>query len=166
MSLITIIIIALLTLPLLLRGGSLHTYLILESERILRQAGFHTYQEHPIRLPDGRLDFIDLLATQENFSIAIEAETSARHVLRNATKAEAIELPLWIIVPSRKVHNTITNTLAPSVLRPGGQRIYILLLGQLESELRFCFPLFFTANTTWKNKKTNHRKGDCNENTV
>lgn len=143
---------ALATLALFLRGGNLHNYLVLESEGILQSAGFETYQECPKKLPDGDLDFVDLLAEREGFVVCIEVETSARHVLRNAAKAELLELPLVVIVPSRKVKKAVQNKLNNSNIRPGNHDIYILMLAQLKQELTKCFPLFSSANEPWKNK--------------
>ena len=143
---------ALTTLALFLRGGNLHNYLVLESEGILQGAGFNTHQECPKKLPDGDLDFVDLLAEREGFVVCIEVETSARHVLRNAAKAELLELPLVVIIPSRKVKKAVQNKLNNSNIRPGNHDIYILMLAQLKQELTNCFPLFSSANEPWKNK--------------
>jgi hypothetical protein len=62
MYLTLIMALSLLALMLFLRGGKLHNYLVLEIEHIFQQAGFQTQQEHPQQLPDGNVDFIDLLA--------------------------------------------------------------------------------------------------------
>lgn len=137
-----------------LRGGNLHNYLVLESEGILQDAGFDTHQECPRTLPDGALNFIDLLAERDGFIVCIEVETSARHVLTNAAKAEQLELPLVVIVPTRKVKKAVQNKLNNSSIRPGNRDIYILMLTQLKQELTNCFPLFFSANKGKKNKKT------------
>ena len=146
-------------LALFLRGGNLHNYLVLESEGILQSAGFDTHQECPKKLPDGCLDFVDLLAEREGFVVCIEVETSARHVLRNAAKAELLGLPLVVIVPSRKVKQAVQNKLNNSNIRPGNHDIYILMLAQLKQELTNCFPLFSAANEGRKNKKTLCRGG-------
>lgn len=143
-------------LALFLRGGNLHNYLVLESEGILQDAGFDTHQECPRTLPDGALDFIDLLAERDGFIVCVEVETSARHVLTNAAKSEQLGLPLVVIVPSRKVKRAVQNKLNNSNIRPGNHDIYILMLSQLKQELTNCFPLFSSANEGRKNKKTNN----------
>ncbi len=152
------LIISLMIIALFLRGGKLHNYLVLESECILQDAGFETHQEHPKKLPDGGLDFIDLLVQRGNCLICIEVETSARHVLTNAAKAQQLELPLIVIVPTRKVKKAVQNKLSNSAIKPAGCDIYILLLSQLKQELTNCFPLFSSANEGRKNKKTNINK--------
>ena len=151
-------VVALAILALFLRGGTLHNYLVLESEGILQDAGFETHREHPQHLPDGSLDFIDLLVQRGNCLICIEVETSARHVLTNAAKAQQLELPLIVIVPTRKVKKAVQNKLSKSTIKPAGCDIYILLLSQLKQELTNHFPLFSSANEGRKNKKTNINK--------
>ena len=160
---ITIItIILLLTLAVFLRGGKLHNYLVLESENILQGKGFETYQEHPEKLPDGSIDYIDLLAKREGFLVCIEVETSARYVLTNVAKAEQLGLPLVIVVPNRKVKTSIQNKLNKPKISSGRSPVYVLLLAQLEQEVTNCFPLFSPANEGRKNKKTNQIKDSEN----
>lgn len=140
MNLIIIATVVLIGLPMYLRGGGLHNHLVREVRQIFQEAGFCTREEHPIHIPNGHLDFIDLLVKRGDCSICVEVETSARHVLSNAAKAEQAGLPMWIIVPNRKVRKAVANKLDSSSLRPGGLRIYILLLGQLEQQLMKYFP--------------------------
>lgn len=146
-------IVVLAMLALFLRGGNLHNYLVFESEDILRDAGFETHQEHPKKLPDGSLDFIDLLAEKEGFLVCIEVETSARYVLINAAKAEQLGLPLVVVVPTRKVKRAVQNKLGTTDIRPGDYDIYILMLAQLKQEVMNYFSLFSSANGDGKTKK-------------
>lgn len=146
--------ISLITLALFLRGGNLHNYLVIESEGILQNAGFETYQECPKKLPDGGLDFIDLLAEKEGFLVCIEVETSARYVLTNAAKAEQLGLPLMVIVPTRKVKRAVQNKLSKTTIKPGGRDIYILMLAQLKQEVTNCFSLFSSVSN---HGKTNNK---------
>ena len=155
MNLILIVIILVLGLPMFLRGGGLHNHLVRETGQVFRGAGFGTFEEHPVRLPDGSLDFLDLLVRRGNCTICIEIETSARNVLTNATKADLAGLPLWIVVPNRKVQKAVADKLDPADLRPGGLRIYLPLLGQLEQALTNYFPKIPSANDLWENRKTN-----------
>ena len=154
----TMIMLSILALVLLLRGGKLHNYLVLETEHILQQAGFQTHQEHPQHLPDGTDDFIDLLAQQGDFMLCIEVETTARHVLINADKADQLDLPLIVVVPNRNVQKAVKRKLNLAQVTADGQPIYILLLDQLKQQVMNCFPLFSPANKTRKNKKTNNMK--------
>ena len=148
-------------LPMFLRGGGFHNHLVYETARIFGLAGFRVRLERPVHLPDGRLNFLDLLAERGDCSIAVEVETSARRILINAAKAEQAGLPLWVVVPTRKVKKAVAKKLNQSGLRPGGLRIYILLLSQLNKEVTRCFPYFPPANTNRENKENGkiYRKG-------
>lgn len=154
MTTFTAISIVMVILALFLRGGILHNYLVIASEDIFQNAGFDTHQECPIKLPDGGLDFVDLLAEKNGFLVCIEVETTARYVLTNAAKAEQLGLPLVVVVPTRKVKLAVQNKLSKTNVKPGGHDIYILMLTQLKQELTNCFPLFSSANTGRENKKT------------
>ncbi|AQQ70919.1 hypothetical protein SMSP2_01282 [Limihaloglobus sulfuriphilus] len=118
-----------------LRGGKLHTHLALQTESLLNRAGFETRLEHPEKLPDGRLDFVDILARRGEAMIFVEIETTPRYVLTNAAKAERLGIPLIIVVPSKKVQKEVKARLRCSGLRPGGEQICILLLNHLNKEL-------------------------------
>ena len=149
-------VMALTILALFIRGGTLHNHLVLESECILQNAGFKTYQEHPKKLPDGGLDFVDLLVEKKGFMVCIEVETSARYVLTNAAKAEQLGLPLVVVVPTRKVKRAVRNKLRKTDIRPGDHDIYILLLSQLKREVSSFFPLFSSVSGRGKtNNKSN-----------
>jgi hypothetical protein len=141
-----------------LRGGGLHNHLVLESERIFRDAGFETRQEHPEKLGDGRIDFVDLMVWRGEFRACVEIETSSRHVLDNASKARVLGLPLVVVVPSRKVHKAVKDKFKRAGINPKKHRIWILLLGQLEHGFVNCFPLIPSANSQWEDRKSNRRK--------
>lgn len=153
---ITIIIISIaLLLILQLRGGTLHNHLVLEAGKIFQKAGFTTIPEYPQHLPNGQLDFIDLLAQQGPYLICVEVETSARNVLVNVAKADQLKLPLIILVPNRKIQKAVRKRLESSSQTTEKLSIKILLLGQLQKEVTNCFPLFFTVNKQRENRKTN-----------
>ena len=155
----TITIIILLSLiALSLRGGRLHNYLVCETENIFRHAGFSTRQEYPQRLPDGRLDFVDLLVQRGNCMICVEIETSARNILTNASKADQLGLSLIVVVPSRKVQKAVKTKLNQFNTTAGALRVYDLLLAQLGNELTKYFPLFSVANDERENKKSNQNE--------
>jgi len=123
-----------------MRGKTLHNYLAMEAERILRNEGFETSQECPEELSNGRIDFIDILARKNNFAVCVEIETTPRYVLTNAAKSQELGLPLMVIVPNRKVKKAVEKRLSSVDLRPGGMDIYLLLLSQLRQGLTNCFP--------------------------
>ena len=153
MDTIWIVTAALLFLPLFLRGGVLHNYLAQEAASIFRQAGFETWLEKGVLLLDQKVDFVDLMVQRGNCILCVEIETSARHVLDNTAKADVLGLPLWIVVPNRTVKKAVAGKLKNRPCRPGGLRIYILLLSELEQVVTNYFPLFSPANRPWENKK-------------
>ena len=95
---------------------------------------------------NGVTTFFDILARQGSITLAIEVETTSRHAVDNARKAALVGVPMWIIVPLRRLKLEITRKLAPLGLRPGGEPIKILLLGQLEQELTNYLSFFIAAN--------------------
>ena len=155
MYLIFIIATALLLTPLFIRGGAFHNHMVHEADAIFGRAGFRTWLEQAVPLLDNRRDFLDLVVQRGNCTLCVEVETSARHVRVTAAKADALGLPLWIVVPNRKVRQSVVNKLDKVSYRPGGRKIYILLLGQLDQILMNCFPLFSPANETRENRKKN-----------
>ncbi len=84
---------------------------------------------------NGVVTYLDLFARQNGFVLACEIETTARHAVDNAIKAAVVDIPLWIIVPTNNVKMKLLRKLKSLQLRPGGEPIKILLLGQLQGEL-------------------------------
>jgi hypothetical protein len=80
--------------------------------------------------------YFDLFGRRGNLQIAFEVETTIRHVVDNANKASAAGVLLWIIVPERRLRNDARRLLEPLSLKPGGEPIKILLLGELRQELK------------------------------
>ncbi len=141
-----LIILSLMMIAFCLRGGRLHNHLVLQTEKILNQNGFNTLQEHPKKLPDGKLDFVDILAKKDSVLICFEIETTPRYVLTNADKARQLGIPMIVIVPNKKVQKAVTNKLNHSREPPGGKPICILLLNQLNKELKNYLSQFIEAN--------------------
>ena len=154
MTLIVIIVMVLLLAPLCLRGGAFHNHLVHRAEATFARAGCRTWLDYPLPLADGRNDFVDLLVHRGNCLLCVESETSLRHVLANAAKADALGLPLWIVVPTRNVKRAVAGRLENTPYRPGGLRIYVLLLSELPQTVTSCFPLFSAANALRENRKT------------
>lgn len=133
-----------------MRGQAFHNLLVARCDCALQAAGFTTKLECPKRLPDGRLDFIDIYATRSDFVVAVEVETSARYADTNAAKADALGLPLWIVVANRAVANAVERRL-PLVTAP----IRILLLPELIAGLTRAGDLIPPANGRTKTQKQN-----------
>ena len=158
-----------------MRGLKHHNDLVDLAATALTHAGFVATRECPMRLPDGRMDSIDVLALRGTDALACEVETTPRSVVSNTKKALALRLPLMIIVPNRKVGRQVRSALTRSGLLQsdgcagsdtdrssgsrassgGGGGIWILLIGQLSRALRDCFPHCRSANEPQGNGQTN-----------
>ena len=138
-----------------MRGDPFHNYLVEKAAAAFVHCGFDVALEHRIPLDDGRVDYVDLLACRGEFSIACEVETSARYVLVNTAKAEALGLILWIVVTNRKVLSNVVRKLATRPDPPKGREIQILLPGEILQVVMNSFPLFSPVNAPGKNRKTN-----------
>lgn len=153
MTIVFAVVLILLMLPQTVRGGTLHNWLVGEVAAGLRRAGFTVVTEHPCRLPDGQLDFVDVYALGPAGTLACEIETTPRHVRRNARKAAALGIPLWVVVPSRIVRTAVRRCLRGAHLAPGGRPIQFPLVGELQQALTICFPLFSAASRGGKRKE-------------
>ena len=147
------ILAAVLLVPVSVRGQRLHNHIVAEAATIASREGWKVAVEHPLRLPDQGLDFVDLLLLREPVTFAVEVETTARYVRVNAAKAAALDLPLLVLVPNRKVGSTVRRVLDQAGYRPGGRPIQILRLGELSQVLTNCFPLISAANPFGKTGK-------------
>jgi len=137
-----------------LRGKAFHNHLAAQVARDFLRAGFGVWPEYGLRLVDGRRDFVDLLAGREGATIACEVETTARHVLENVAKAQALRLTLWIVVPSRQVWSAVTRKVRKVPRTPSAAPIQILLVGEVFQRLTSCLPSFSAANSGPENGKT------------
>ncbi len=117
-----------------MRGEPLHNMMANGVETTLCYFFNEVHLEHPYR-KNGVVTFLDLFARQNQFVLACEIETTTRHGVDNARKAAAVDIPLWIIVPTNQLKIKLSHKLKPFQLRPGGESIKILLLGQLQGEL-------------------------------
>ena len=63
-------------------------------------------------------------------------------------KATLVDVPLWVIVPTRKLKLELIRRLNSLALRPGGEPIKVLLLGQLEQS----FVNYLSQRTKEQNK--------------
>jgi hypothetical protein len=146
-------LLALLLAPLCLRGDALHNLLVERTGEAFRQGGFEVRLEHGIRLSDNRTDYVDLFARRGTSTVVCEIETSARYVLVNVAKAEALGLPLWVVVPNRKVLSAVARRLKRAGYDLRKRPIRILLQAEVHQEVMSSFPLFSAANAEKKNEK-------------
>ena len=124
-----------------MRGDKLHNMMGFEAGIIMCGFFSQVIPEYRYRR-NGTVTYFDLFAREGKFVLAVEIETTCRHGFDNAIKADNVGIPLWIIVPISKVKLQLLRKLKPQGLRPGGEPIKILLLGQLERELEDYLSLY------------------------
>lgn len=117
-----------------MRGDPLHNMMGNRTGTTLRGFFSEVYLEYKYCKNDV-VTYIDAFAREKQFVLACEIETTSRHGVDNALKAAAVNIPLWIIVPTNNVKVKLSCKLKSLQLRPGSEPIKILLLGQLEMEL-------------------------------
>lgn len=117
-----------------MRGKPFHNKIAQECREILTRYHWRVYMEHCIKA-DHITTYFDLYATNGSRNIACEIETTSRHALDNAAKAIVTDIPLWIIVPSRRLRRQIDHKLQAAQLTSNHCSIRVLLMSQLEAEL-------------------------------
>ncbi|MCK5000313.1 MAG: hypothetical protein KAS23_12290, partial [Anaerohalosphaera sp.] len=83
-----------------MRGKAFHNRIAMEAKTILNNHSWQVHTEHRCR-KNGITTYLDLFAIKGNKAIACEVETTSRHAVDNARKAQAVGVVLWIIVPTR-----------------------------------------------------------------
>lgn len=110
-----------------MRGKPLHNLMVNRTNDSLKDLG-DTCTEYKLSF-NGTTNYVDLFIRCGSFALAIEVETTIRHAVDNAKKAAAVGVPLWIVVPTRRLKSTLTKKLNLLGLRPGSEPIKVLLLG-------------------------------------
>ena len=128
-----------------MRGDPLHNFMAPEVQGIADRFCDFTSLECRFR-KNGVTTFFDVFARRGAISLAFEIETTSRHAVDNAQKACAVGVPMWIVVPRRRLRRKLFRQLDSLELRPGNEPIKILLLGQVEQELTNYLSLFIPAN--------------------
>jgi hypothetical protein len=117
-----------------MRGDPFHNRLAEKARTTFEHFRWRVSTEHRFQA-NGTTTYFDLFAENRRHKLACEIETTARHAMDNAQKAQAVGIPLWFVVPTRKVKRQIADKLKTRNLTPGGKQIKMLLLGELENEL-------------------------------
>ena len=121
-----------------MRGNPFHNTIAHQAEAIFVRLNWHVSVEYYFTAEE-ITGFFDLLATKEQYRLACEIETTPRHAVDNAIKAQKAHTPLWFIVPTKKLKDQIAYRLKTLNIMSGKKPIKILLLRQLEQELA-CYP--------------------------
>lgn len=117
-----------------MRGKAFHNQIAEEAKMILSNHGWLVLTEHRCRKND-ITTYFDLFAVKDNQAIACEIETTSRHAVDNAVKAQTTGVILWIIVPTRALRRQIERKLESSGITENYQSIKTILLSQLNTEL-------------------------------
>ena len=117
-----------------MRGKALHNMMANRTGTTLH-GFFHEVNPEYKCSRNGTVSYLDLYARENQFVLGCEIETTVRHGVDNALKATAVNIPLWIIVPTNSVRVKLLRKLKPLQLRPAGEPIKVLLPGQLERQL-------------------------------
>lgn len=144
-----------------MRGKAFHRYLVDLSAKVFRRLGFEVAFEYPIKLSNGLIDYVDILAQQGDCKLICEVETTSRHVLDNLAKAGLLNIPLWIVVSSRGVRFEVINKLRSSGYKLRNASFRISMPDELQQRLTNHFPNFSSANRGRKNGKTNQSSAFC-----
>ena len=129
-----------------MRGKTFHNHITQELMMAFTRLNWHVHKEFCVRR-NGVIIYFDLLALMGNLLLGCQVETSVRHIIENAQKACAVDIPTWFIVPTRKIRNLAAAKLQPLNITPGSEPIQLLLPGQLEKELVKYLPLTIAANS-------------------
>ena len=128
-----------------MRGKPLHNLKAIEIKDIAGK--FFSFVSCEYRFQrNGVTTYFDVFAQRDSVTLAVEVETTSRHVIDNARKAFLVGVPLWFVVLRRKLKLELMRKLKPLDLKPGGQPIKILFLAQLEQELTNYISLLIPAN--------------------
>ncbi len=117
-----------------MRGKVFHNRIAEEAKAIFSNHSWQIYAEHRCRKND-ITTYFDLFAVKGNQAIACEVETTSRHAVDNALKAQAVGVVLWIVVPTRTLRRQIERKLKSSGITENHQSIKAILLSQLNTEL-------------------------------
>jgi hypothetical protein len=117
-----------------MRGKAFHNQIAEEAKAIFNSYGWLVLTEHRYR-KNSITTYFDLFAVKGNQTIACEVETTSRHAIDNAAKAQTTSVILWIIVPTRALRHQIERKLESSNIIKNCQSIKTILLSQLNTEL-------------------------------
>ena len=117
-----------------MRGKAFHNQIAEEAKTIFSNHGWYIHTEHRYR-KNGTTTYFDLFAVKGDKQIACEIETTSRHAVDNALKAQTVGITLWIVVPTRTLLRQIERKLGSSGVTENYTSIKTILLSQLNTEL-------------------------------
>ncbi|HBG25843.1 MAG: hypothetical protein A2Y10_08330 [Planctomycetes bacterium GWF2_41_51] len=129
-----------------MRGETLHNFMVARTKLFLIGILWKVFTEFKIS-QNGVINYADILAIYSNLAIIFEIETTSRHIIDNCLKAQAVNIPLCIIVPDTALLKTASAKLDKLDIKPGGCRIKLFRLNQLHNEVTNYLSLFIAANS-------------------
>lgn len=130
-----------------MRGGFVHNLVMVATLAAdALSVGCEVAFEVAVKLASS-MGFIDIVIRKAEMLISVEAERSARRIMNDLKKAEAIDADeLWLVVPTARVACTVRRRLAEVELKFEKPRIFVLTLGQARQRLALFFPLNSVPN--------------------
>ena len=114
-----------------MRGRPFHNKLVKDAEYTFYKFGWETETEWMFCI-NGITTYFDLFAKTGPLIIACEIETTPRHAIDNLKKAQAMGIPLWIIVPTRVIRRKIRGSLSGEMAFSGDKPVTVILPDELE----------------------------------
>jgi hypothetical protein len=117
-----------------MRGRPFHNKLVKDAESIFSAFGWETNTEQMFCV-DGITTYFDFYARDGPLQVACEIETTRRHAIDNLKKAQAVGMPLWIIVPTRKVRRQIQRSLGRKQVFSGDKPVAVIVPDELKQHI-------------------------------
>jgi hypothetical protein len=117
-----------------MRGQPFHNKIVNDAQQLFSELGWESETEYRYS-KDGTTTFFDLYARDAPLHVACEIETSCRHAIDNFKKAQAVRMPLWIIVPTRKIRSQIQRSLGRKQAVSAGMPVIIMVPDELKKHI-------------------------------
>ncbi len=134
-----------------MRGDLFHNTLVKDAEAVFSGFGWQIDTERMV-CAKGVTTYFDLFAWTGSLAMACEIETTCRHALDNLRKAQAIEIPLWIIVPTRRIRQQIQRLLGTEKIFSGGKPVKVILPDELKEYIETYMKTNTLKGTDYENQ--------------
>ena len=126
-----------------MKGGYIHERLLLDRiERLFRERCIEV-EKQVSTIKGKRARYADLVVKIGPHRLVVEAETSSMRVKGDLEKANEMSATwLWIVVPNRKVADSVRKQLRTLNVRETEPWLSILTLGQALERVTNCYSLF------------------------
>jgi hypothetical protein len=128
-----------------MRGRVLHNCLAEDVKAVCDRKRIRSVMEYAVCSPSTTAYF-DVAAWPAKRFVAIEIETTVRHIDRTLAKAQMAGVELWVVVPTRKLRGQIKNKLRRLGIRAKNGHFKLFLQSQVEQEFTNYLSLSTPAN--------------------